>query len=56
MGAAHARALAAEGASVVIGDVLDDEGPTVADEIGDLATFVHPDVTSDEDWADANRR
>jgi NAD(P)-dependent dehydrogenase (short-subunit alcohol dehydrogenase family) len=32
MGEAHARALAAEGASVVIGDVLEDEGAAVAVE------------------------
>lgn len=50
MGAAHARALAAEGASVVIGDILDDEGAALAADIGDAATFVHLDVTSDQDW------
>jgi len=34
MGAEHARALVAEGAKVVIGDILDDEGKTLAEEIG----------------------
>ena len=50
MGAAHARALVAEGAKVVIGDILDDEGKALAAEIGDSARYVHLDVTSLEDW------
>jgi 3alpha(or 20beta)-hydroxysteroid dehydrogenase len=50
MGAEHARALVAEGAKVVIGDVLDDEGKAAADEIGDAARYVHLDVTQAEDW------
>lgn len=50
IGGATARMLVAEGASVVIGDVLDDEGRALADELGDAATYVHLDVTSNEDW------
>ncbi len=50
MGASHARALVAEGAKVVIGDILDDEGKALADEIGDSARYVHLDVTSAEEW------
>jgi 3alpha(or 20beta)-hydroxysteroid dehydrogenase len=50
MGAEHARALVAEGAKVVIGDILDDEGKALADEIGDAARYVHLDVTSAEEW------
>lgn len=50
MGAEHARALTAEGAQVVIGDVLDDEGAALAAEIGPAARYVHLDVTSPEDW------
>lgn len=42
IGAAYARALAAEGASVVVADV-DDAGQDVADEIKGL--FVHTDVS-----------
>ena len=53
MGASHARLLAAEGARVVLGDVLDDEGRAVAEEIGDAARYVHLDVTNPEDWAAA---
>ena len=40
MGASHARLLAAEGANVVIGDVLDNLGEQLAGEIGDSARYV----------------
>ncbi len=49
-GAASARALAAEGARVVIGDLLDEEGEAVAKDIGDAARYVHLDVRSPDDW------
>jgi 3alpha(or 20beta)-hydroxysteroid dehydrogenase len=50
MGAAHARMLVGEGAKVVIGDVLDDEGKALADDIGDAARYVHLDVTQPDEW------
>jgi 3alpha(or 20beta)-hydroxysteroid dehydrogenase len=50
MGAATARLFAAEGAKVVLGDVLEDKGRAVAAEIGDAALFVKLDVRSEEDW------
>lgn len=50
MGAAHARALVAEGAKVVIGDVLTDEGAKLADELGPAARYVGLDVGQPEDW------
>lgn len=50
MGAADARMLVAEGAKVVIGDILDDEGAKLAAELGESARYVHLDVTSTEDW------
>jgi 3alpha(or 20beta)-hydroxysteroid dehydrogenase len=53
MGASHARLLVSEGAKVVLGDVLDDEGAAVADELGESARYLHLDVTDAEDWADA---
>ena len=53
MGASHARALVAEGARVVIGDILDEEGNALADELGDAAAYVHLDVTDRAQWADA---
>src|SRR3979490_1986866 len=51
MGASHARGFVAEGANVVIADVLEQEGRTLADELGDHAIFYRLDVTSDADWA-----
>ncbi|MGC5258838.1 glucose 1-dehydrogenase [Gordonia sp. DT218] len=53
MGASHARMLVDEGAKVVIGDILDDEGKALADKLGDAARYVHLDVTSPDDWAAA---
>jgi 3alpha(or 20beta)-hydroxysteroid dehydrogenase len=53
IGGASARMLVAEGAKVVIGDLLDDEGRALADELGDNARYVHLDVTSEEEWAAA---
>ncbi len=53
MGASHARALVAEGANVVIGDILDDEGAALADELGSPARFVHLDVTQPDQWGAA---
>lgn len=52
-GAAHAKRLAEEGASVLIADILDQEGEATAAEIaakGQSALYVHLDVTSDQDW------
>ncbi|ANP71885.1 SDR family oxidoreductase [Cryobacterium arcticum] len=53
MGAAHARLLLAEGAKVVLGDLLDDEGAALAAELGESASYTHLDVTKSEDWATA---
>ena len=47
MGASHARGFVAEGANVVIADVLEQEGRTLADELGGRAVFSRLDVTSD---------
>src|SRR5712671_4734478 len=51
MGACHARGFVAEGANVVIADVLEREGQTLAGELGEHAIFCRLDVTSDTDWA-----
>ena len=51
LGASHARGFAAEGANVVIADVLEQEGRALAEELGDRAIFSRLDVTSDKDWA-----
>ena len=49
-GEAEARLFAAEGAKVVLADVLDDEGEKVAADIGDAAGFTHLDVTDEDNW------
>ena len=53
MGASHARALAAQGARVVLGDILEPEGELVAKGIGDAARYIHLDVTQTDDWTAA---
>ena len=50
LGASYARGFVAEGANVVIADVLEKEGRTLADELGKQAIFSRLDVTSDKDW------
>ena len=52
-GEAEARRFVAEGAKVVIGDVLEAEGEAVAHDLGDDAVFVKLDVTSEEAWQEA---
>jgi len=52
-GEAHARLFVQEGAKVVLGDVLDDQGKALADELGDAAIYRHLDVTDEGDWAAA---
>ena len=51
MGASFAHGFITEGANVVIADVLEQEGRTLADELGDQAIFSRLDVTSDVGWA-----
>jgi 3(or 17)beta-hydroxysteroid dehydrogenase len=56
IGAEAARRLAAAGAKVLLGDVLDDGGATIAREIrssGGEAQHVHLDVTNESSWQDA---
>ena len=53
MGACHARHLAEEGAAVVIGDVLDEEGIDLVDELqadGLEVRYTHLDVTDEASW------
>ena len=52
-GAAEARLFVAEGARVVIGDVLEAEGRQLASELGSSAAFVRQDVTQEGDWETA---
>jgi 3alpha(or 20beta)-hydroxysteroid dehydrogenase len=51
MGKSHVRHFVAEGARVVLGDVLDGKGSAVADALGGQSCrYVHHDVTSEADW------
>ena len=49
-GEAEARRFVAEGASVLLTDVLDAEGEAVAAELGEAAAYRHVDVSSEDDW------
>ncbi|WP_029923166.1 SDR family NAD(P)-dependent oxidoreductase [Nevskia soli] len=51
MGGATSRLFAAEGAKVVIADVLDKEGAELAQELKGSAIFQHHDVTDEASWA-----
>ena len=53
MGAEEARLFAREGATVVIADVLEDEGRQLEAELNETgaeALFLHLDVTVEEEW------
>ena len=49
-GAAAARRFVAEGARVVIGDIADEPGKSLADELGESAHYVHLDVSDEQSW------
>ncbi len=49
-GAAEAELFAAEGARVIVADVLDDEGAEIAARIGDAASYRHLDVSDEDAW------
>src|SRR6185437_10849409 len=49
-GEAIARRFVAECATVVLVDVLDDQGQAVADSLGPAARYVHLDVAEEADW------
>ena len=55
-GAVEAKLFAKEGCKVVLGDLLDDEGRRVEAEIQELggeATYIHLDVTDEDEWTRA---
>ena len=59
IGAAQARLFAAEGAKVVIGDVLEDLGTQLESELNEQdkrGLFITLDVTKESDWESAVRR
>ena len=55
-GACEAKLFCDEGAKVVLGDILDEQGRNVESELrasGAEATYVHLDVTKEADWREA---
>ena len=50
MGEATVRLFVEHGARVVIGDVADDAGQALAEELGEAAVFCHLDVSQEADW------
>jgi 3alpha(or 20beta)-hydroxysteroid dehydrogenase len=52
-GEAEARLFCAEGAAVVVGDILDPAGEAVCASLGERAMYVHLDVTDEADWTRA---
>tara|TARA_B100000029_G_scaffold93931_3_gene84101 strand:- start:10894 stop:11649 length:756 start_codon:yes stop_codon:yes gene_type:complete len=55
-GATESIMFAGEGAKIIIGDILDEEGIKIESQIRELggdATFVHLDVTREADWENA---
>jgi len=56
MGASHARAFVEQGARVVLTDVNDQAGQSLAAELGDHAMFIKHDVTQASEWAEVVRR
>lgn len=53
IGAATVQRLVYEGCQVVIADVLDDFGHSLAVKVGKRARYVHLDVTDEAQWHDA---
>jgi 3alpha(or 20beta)-hydroxysteroid dehydrogenase len=49
-GEAEVRRFVAEGANVVVGDLLDEAGEKLAAELGDSVTYLHMDVSQQADW------
>jgi len=49
-GAAEARLFVSEGANVVLGDILDEAGEQLANQLGQRAAYVHLDVSDPQDW------
>lgn len=52
MGASHVRGLLGEGAQVVFGDVLEDEGRLLEKELGEHCRFLAHDATSEDGWSE----
>ena len=55
VGAAVGKRLRSEGAKVVLADILDEEGGTLAAQLGEGVLYVHLDVTDPGQWAEGRR-
>jgi len=53
IGESTVRLFVAEGAKVVIGDIRDELGKSLAEALGPSACYVHLDVSSEKDWNSA---
>ncbi len=53
LGAHISQQLHAQGAQVVLADVRDEEGVALAKSLGERAHYVHLDVSSESEWAQA---
>ena len=53
LGTSFARHIIARGGSVVLADLLDQEGDTLVAELGAQARYTHLDVTDPDQWASA---
>jgi 3alpha(or 20beta)-hydroxysteroid dehydrogenase len=53
LGANISQQLHAQGAQVVLADVRDEEGAALAKSLGERAHYVHLDVASESEWAQA---
>jgi 3alpha(or 20beta)-hydroxysteroid dehydrogenase len=53
LGAHISQQLHAQGAQVVLADVRDEEGAALAKSLGERAHYVHLDVSSESEWAQA---
>ena len=51
IGLASVERFVAEGAQVVVGDIQDDLGKQLSERLGDSVTFLHADVTREEEIA-----
>lgn len=52
MGASHARTFVAEGAKVILTDLNEEAGRSLAEELGENAIFIKHDVTKADQWAE----
>ena len=50
IGEAHVRKFVEHGANVIVADILDEEGASLAQELGGNANYLHLDVSDAEQW------